>query len=125
MSKSDRIKITDLHLRAIIGINPDERKNLQDVLINIVLYVDSRPAAESDDISDSANYRTITKEIIKLVESSRFYLIEKLASEIAAICLKSQQVETVSVNVQKPTALRFAKSVGITIERSKTQSWKQ
>ena len=50
MSKSDRIKITDLHLRAIIGINPDERKNLQDVLINIVLYVDSRPAAESDDI---------------------------------------------------------------------------
>jgi len=122
MSKSDRIKITDLHLRAIIGINPDERKNLQDVLINIVLYVDSRPAAESDDISDSANYRTITKEIIKLVESSRFYLIEKLASEIATICLKSQQVETVSVNVQKPTALRFAKSVGITIERSKTQS---
>ena len=122
MSKSDRIKITDLHLRAIIGINPDERRNLQDVLINIVLYVDSRPAAESDDISDSANYRTITKEIIKLVESSKFYLIEKLASEIAAICLKSQQVETVSVNVQKPTALRFAKSVGITIERSKTQS---
>ena len=122
MSKSDRIKITDLHLRAIIGINPDERKNLQDVLINIVLYVDSRRAAESDDISDSANYRTITKEIIKLVESSKFYLIEKLASEIATICLKSQQVETVSVNVQKPTALRFAKSVGITIERSKTHS---
>ena len=122
MPKSDRIKITDLHLRAIIGINPDERKNLQDVLINILLYVDSRPAAKSDDISDSANYRTITKEIIKLVESSKFYLIEKLASEIAAICLKSQQVETVSVNVQKPTALRFAKSVGITIERSKTQS---
>ncbi|SVC03354.1 uncharacterized protein METZ01_LOCUS256208 [marine metagenome] len=109
-------------MRAIIGINPDERKNLQDVLINIVLYVDSHLAAKSDDISDSANYRTITKEIIKLVESSKFYLIEKLASEIATICLKSQQVETVSVNVQKPTALRFAKSVGITIERSKTQS---
>ncbi len=122
MSKSDRIKITDLHLRAIIGINPDERRNLQDVLINIVLYVDSHLAAESDDISNSANYRTITKEIIKLVESSKFYLIEKLASEIATICLKSLQVETVSVNVQKPTALRFAKSVGITIERSKTQS---
>jgi len=122
MLKYDRIKITDLHLRAIIGINPDERKNLQDVLINVVLYVDSRPAAASDDISDSANYRTITKEIIKLVESSKFYLIEKLASEIATICLESQQVETVSVNVQKPTALRFAKSVGITIERGKTQS---
>ena len=122
MSKSDRIEITDLHLRAIIGINPDERRNLQDVLINIVLYVDSHLAAKSDDISDSANYRTITKEIIKLVESSKFYLIEKLASEIATICLKSQQVETVSVNVQKPTALRFAKSVGITIERSQTQS---
>jgi len=122
MSNLDQIEITNLHLRAIIGINPEERENLQDVLINIVLNVNSRPAAQSDDISDSANYRTITKEIINLVESSQFYLIERMAAEIATICLNSDQVERVSVNVQKPTALRFAKSVGITIERSKTRS---
>ena len=122
MSNLDQIEITNLHLRAIIGINPEERENLQDVLINIVLNVNSRPAAQSDDISDSANYRTITKEIINLVESSQFYLIERMAAEIATICLNSDQVERVSVNVQKPTALRFAKSVGITIKRSKTRS---
>ena len=125
MSTTDRIEITDLHLRTIIGINPEERENRQDVLINIILYVDSRPAAQSDDISDSANYRIITKEIIKLVENSQFYLIEKMAAEIATICLNSHQVERVSVNVQKPTALRFAKSVGITIERSNKSSWQQ
>jgi dihydroneopterin aldolase/D-erythro-7,8-dihydroneopterin triphosphate epimerase len=122
MSNLDRIEITNLHLRAIIGINPEERENLQDVSINIVLYVNSRPAAQSDDISDSANYRTITKEIINLVENSQFYLIERMAAEIATICLNADKVERVSVNVQKPTALRFAKSVGITIERSKTRS---
>jgi len=122
MSNLDQIEITNLHLRAIIGINPEERENLQDVLINIVLNVNSRPAAQSDDISDSANYRTITKEIINLVESSQFYLIERMAAEIATICLNSDKVERVSVNVQKPTALRFAKSVGITIKRSKTRS---
>ncbi len=44
----DQIEISDLHLRAIIGVNPDERENRQDVLVNITLDVDTRPAAASD-----------------------------------------------------------------------------
>jgi FolB domain-containing protein len=106
-------------LRTIIGINEEERRNRQDVLINITLYADIRPAGCSDDISDAVNYRTITKNVIELVEHSQFYLVEKLATEIAAICLRDAGVERARVRVEKPGALRFARSVGVEIERSR------
>ena len=56
---TDQIQIKDLRLRTIIGINDDERRNLQEVLINITLYADTRPAGISDKIADAVNYRTI------------------------------------------------------------------
>jgi len=117
---TDQIQIKDLHLRTIIGINEEERRDRQDVLINIVLYADTGAASASDDIDDAVNYRTITKRVIKLVEESQFYLVEKMAAEIAAICLEDARVEEVSVRVEKPGALRFARSVGVEIHRPPT-----
>ncbi len=115
----DQIQIKDLLLRTIVGINPDERRDRQDVLINIVLWADTRAAGRSDSIDDAVNYRTITKRVIELVEGSHFYLVEKLAEEIAAICLQDERVERAVVSVEKPGALRFARSVGVTIDRGR------
>jgi FolB domain-containing protein len=116
---TDMIHIQDLLLRTVIGINEDERRNRQDVLINVTLYADTRAAGDSDDISDAVNHRTITKQIIKLVEESSFFLVEKMAAEIAAICLADPRVERARVRVEKPGALRFARSVGVEIERAR------
>jgi dihydroneopterin aldolase/D-erythro-7,8-dihydroneopterin triphosphate epimerase len=115
----DRILIKDLLLRAIVGINDDERTNRQDVVINLVLEADTRPAAKSDDIADAVNYRTIAKQVIDFVEASEFLLVEKLASEIAKVCLADRRVMRVQVTVEKPTALRFAGSVGVSIHRTR------
>ena len=57
----DRIRIMDLVVAGIVGINPDERVNKQDVLVNATLWVDTRQAAKSDNIDDAVNYRTVTK----------------------------------------------------------------
>ena len=118
---SDQIQIVDLLLRTIIGINEEERRNRQDVLINITLYADTRAAGVSDDIDDAVNYRTITKRVIALVEGSQFYLVEKMTAEIAAICLEDPRVERARVRVEKPGALRFARSVGLELERRRDQ----
>jgi dihydroneopterin aldolase/D-erythro-7,8-dihydroneopterin triphosphate epimerase len=115
----DQIQIKDLLLRTIIGINEEERSNRQDVLINITLYSDTRAAGASDEIEDAVNYRTITKRVIKRVEESSFYLVEKMAAEIAAICLQDPRVGAVDVRVEKPAALRFARSVGVEIHRTR------
>lgn len=114
----DKIIIRDLLLRGIIGINPDERVNKQDILINVVMYADIRPAAASDHIEDAVNYKSITKRIIGHVEASADQLVEKLVTDIARIILTEFPVERVQVRVEKPGALRFAQSVGIEIDRT-------
>ena len=116
---SDQIQIKDLLLRTIIGINDEERRNRQDVLINITLDTDLCAAGRSDDINDAVNYRSLTKSIIQLVENSQFYLVEKLAAEIAGLCLNDPRVVRAIVTVEKPGALRFARSVGVTIYRTR------
>ena len=115
---TDQICIKDLLLRTVIGINDEERRNKQDVLINITLYTD-HTAAASDDIADTVNYRTIAKQTIQLVETSQFFLVEKMVLEIVDICLADPRVERAVVTVEKPGAVRFARSVGVTVDRSR------
>lgn len=115
----DQISIFDLHLRAIIGVNQNERTDRQDIMVNIVIHTDTSAAAASDNIDDTVNYRSLTKRIIQLVEESEYYLVETMAERIATLCLDDKRVERTIVSIEKPTALRFARSVGVTIERSR------
>ena len=119
----DQIFIRDLLVRGIVGINPEERTNPQDIVINVTMWADLRPAARSDDIADAVNYRTVAKAIIAQVEQGEPMLVERLAEEIAAICLSADdRVAEVEVEVEKPGALRFADSVGVVVHRTRGAS---
>lgn len=115
----DKLYIRDLTLRAIIGTFPEERREKQDLIFNIELGCDLTKAGNSDDLNDTVDYKKIKKDIIALVESSAFQLIEKLAAETAAICLANPLVQYVKVIIDKPNALRFARSAAIEIERKR------
>jgi dihydroneopterin aldolase/D-erythro-7,8-dihydroneopterin triphosphate epimerase len=118
--KLDQIHIKDLSVPGIIGINADERVNQQQVLVNATLWVDTRPAAASDDIADAANYRTITKALIAHIEKGEPMLVERLVQELVDICFAVEpRVAEVEMTVEKPGALRHARSVGITIRRTR------
>ena len=109
------IYITDLHLRAVIGTNDWERDVKQDLLINMRIDYDAAKAFKTDKIQNTVNYKALTKEIIKLVESSEFFLLESLANKILKIVLQKPLVKHVTVRVDKPQALRFAKSVAVEV----------
>lgn len=118
-ASQDRILIKDLLLRGIIGLNAWERDKQQDILINLEIFTDMRNAGRSDAMADSINYRTLTKAIVDHVEASNHFLVEKLATEIAQICIVDHGADRVIVRVEKPGALRFARSVGVEIERKR------
>ena len=115
----DRIFIRDLSLRCIVGIFPEERRAKQDVIINVTMYADLRQACQSDDITDTVDYKRVKKSVLTLVEESDFFLVERLAEAIADRCLEPPQVQRVDVTVDKPGALRFAQSVAIQITRER------
>ena len=116
----DRIHIADLLVRCIVGTNPDERAKPQDVVINITLHADLRAACRSDRIEDTVDYSALKQRIVEMVEASRFFLVEALAEAISDVCLSDPRVRKARVRVEKPTALRFARTVGVEIERERS-----
>jgi len=116
---ADRIHIRDLALRCIVGIEPEERRERQDVLINITMHADLRWAGRTDDIADTVDYKAVKLAVIAEVEGSSYYLVERLAERIAEICLSHSGVAAVRVLVEKPGALRFARTVGVEVFRER------
>jgi FolB domain-containing protein len=117
----DKVIIKDLLVRGIIGINDWERKRAQDILINVLLFTDTRRAAETDHIADCVNYSTMSKRLQAHAETAERLTVEALANDLANICLDDQAVQKVILRVEKPGAVRFAKSVGVEIERSRDE----
>ena len=115
----DRILIQDLQASCIIGVNEDERHRKQNIMINLALSTDLRKAGVSDRFEDTVDYRAVKKAVLALVEGSRFFLIEALAEAIAVVCLENEAVSAVMVRVDKPGALRFARTVAVEIERTR------
>ena len=117
----DKVIIKDLLARGIIGVNDWERKRAQDILINITLFTDTRRAAETDELEYSVNYSTMSKKIQAHAESAARLTVEALANDLAKICFEDKGVQKVIVCVEKPGAVRFAKSVGVEIERTREE----
>lgn len=115
----DKIFIKDLLIRGVIGISEREREQPQDILVNIELFADISTAAISDNVEDSVNYRTVAKKILAHVEAIKRYTVEALAEDIARLCLEDQKVVSVLVRVEKPGAVRFSRSVGVEIVRTR------
>lgn len=108
------IHIENLRLRTIIGIYDWEKENKQDVIINITIEFDGSAAGKSDNIEDTVDYKSITKEIINYVENGKFNLIEKLVADIGEIVMKDNRIINSTTTVDKPGALRFTDSVSVT-----------
>ena len=115
----DRVLIRDLTCRCILGINAEERTKKQDICINITLHADLRAAGRSDRIEDTVDYKGIKQSVLALTEESTFYLVERLAEAIAQRCLEESLVQRVDVVIDKPHALRFARSVAVAVTRDR------
>jgi len=114
-SSHDKIRIVDLTVQAIVGVNPIERTKKQNLVINLTLHCDLQRCGETDSISDTLNYSTVSKKVLAFVEEEKAYTLERLASGIAHLCLFhvdfAEKVHSVKVRVDKPGALTLAKYV--------------
>lgn len=116
------IRITDLRLRTVIGTNDWERESKQDIVINVTIEFDATKAAQSDDLKETVDYKAITKRIIKFVESSQFFLLEKLAAQVLDMIMEDKRILGSAVRIDKPLALRFSKSVSVEMNRRREAS---
>ena len=112
LPKLSTVRVEKLRLRAYIGFIDWEKVKLQDVVVSYSFKYNTSKAAVSDDVSDAVNYKTLTKQIIDLVDNKSFHLIEFLAEKIYEhIQNFNKNVQDIHVKVEKPHALRFSDNV--------------
>jgi FolB domain-containing protein len=109
------VKIKELRLRTIIGINEWERQQKQDVVISLSYKYDAAKAIKSDDVKQAVDYKTLTKKIICEVEASKFNLLETLTDMVYSILSANKNLFDIDVVVEKPGALRYTDNVLIKI----------
>jgi dihydroneopterin aldolase len=117
---ADEIAITGLECFAHHGVFDFERRDGQVFVIDLVLGVDTAPAAASDDLRDTVDYGSLVAAVKSAVERDPVDLIETLAQRIADVCLLDNRVEWVRITVHKPHAPIDAtySDVALTITRA-------
>lgn len=101
---TDRIELKGLRAKGFHGVFGFEREQGQEFVVDLVLDVDTRPAAAADDLGLTVDYGVVAQQVHDLVTGEPFSLIETLADRIALVCLAQQRVEAVEVAVHKPQA---------------------
>lgn len=115
----DIIYLKDLKIDAIIGVYDWERQVRQTISFDLDMGTDIRKAAASDDIADTLDYKAVAKRLQEFVQGSSFQLVETLAERVAEIVLSEFAVPWVRVTLNKKGAVRYARDVGVIIERGR------
>jgi dihydroneopterin aldolase len=115
----DAIFLSDLRVKAIVGIWDWERKLRQTVSIDLQMGADIRKAAATDNIEDTLDYKQVAKRVQQFVEDSEFRLVETLAENIARVALSEFDIPWITVRVNKPGAIRGSRDVGVIIRRER------
>jgi dihydroneopterin aldolase len=100
----DRVALRGLKARGHHGVFPKEREEGQTFVVDLVLGLDTAPAAASDDLTKTVHYGVVAEEVVDVVRGEPVDLIETLAQRIADQVLKHDLVEEVEVTVHKPDA---------------------
>jgi dihydroneopterin aldolase len=119
---SDRIVLRGLRVRGHHGVYEHERRDGQDFVVDVTVWLDLAPAAGSDDLADTLNYGELAHRATAIVEGPPAVLIETVAGRIADDVLTDPRVQAVEVTLHKPQApipLEFG-DVAVVVHRTRT-----
>jgi len=118
---ADRIELRGLTVRGNHGVFEHERRDGQDFIIDITVWIDLAAAAASDDLADTLDYGVLAQRAADIVAGPPRQLIEAVAGEIADDVMRDERAHAVEVVVHKPSApipLQF-NDVAVTARRSR------
>lgn len=100
----DRITLTGLRAFGRHGVYDFEREQGQDFVVDVVLELDTRPAAASDDVADTVHYGELADQLVAILSGEPVKLLETLVARLVAECLRYEAVAAAEVTVHKPLA---------------------
>ena len=123
--RADQLEICGLEVSCIIGDLPDERINEQTLLIDVLLFMDLRAAAHSDNLNDTIDYMELCEDIRSVLRRAECRMIERAAECVAFVALRDSKVVSVRVRVEKREILKGLRAAAVVIERSEIEDYEQ
>jgi dihydroneopterin aldolase len=118
---TDRIELRGLKVRGYHGVFDHERRDGQDFIVDVTVWLDLAAAAASDDLTDTLHYGELAQRVAAIVGGEPYNLIEAVAGRVADDVMTDGRVQTVEVVLHKPQApipLKFA-DVSVVVRRSR------
>jgi 7,8-dihydroneopterin aldolase/epimerase/oxygenase len=118
---TDRIELRGLKVRGNHGVFEHERRDGQDFVVDVTVWMDLAPAARSDDIADTLHYGELAQSVAAIVGGEPCDLIETVAARVAEDVMTDARVQAVEVVLHKPQApipMEFA-DVAVVARRSR------
>jgi dihydroneopterin aldolase len=100
----DQVRIVGLTTTGYHGVFEHERRDGQEFTVDVILHLDTRQAARSDDLDDTVDYGSLAVGLADVVRGRPFNLVESLAGRLAMMCLADPRVHTADVVLHKPQA---------------------
>jgi len=115
-----KILIKNLILKISVGIHGFEKKKKQRVKFNIDINTDPNLIPDDNNLDSIINYETVIKNIEKITNKKHYPLLETLAEKIFLKFFENRKVKKVKLRIEKLDILKNTSSVGIEIEKSKS-----
>ena len=115
-----KVLIKDLILKISVGIHDFEKKKKQRVKFNLDINTDPSLVPDDNNINSIINYEDVIKNIEKITNKKHYPLLETLAEKIFLKLFENRKVKKVKLRIEKLDILKSTSSVGIEIEKSKS-----
>ena len=114
-----RVFIRDFIIQEIIGIYEHEKRVKQKIKFNIVIDVNENVVADEKDIKSIIDYEKITNKLENLTKSKKYNFLESLAEDSFKKIFEDKRINSVTIKIEKPDAIKNATSVGVEVFKSR------
>ena len=111
--------IKDFIIEEIIGIHEHEKIKKQKIKFNIVLNVNQSSVPDEKDINTIVDYEKITNKLENLTKSKKYNFLESLAEDSFKEIFEDNRINSVTIKIEKPEAIKNAGSVGVEIFKTR------
>ena len=111
--------IKDFIIEEIIGIHKHEKNKKQKIKFNIVLDISQSTLPDEKDIKSIVDYEKITNKLEKLTKIKKYNFLESLAEDSFQEIFEDKRINSVTVKIEKPEAIKNAESVGVEVFKTR------
>ena len=111
--------IKNFIIEEIIGIHKHEKIKKQKIKFNIILDINQSATPDEKNIKSIVDYEKITNKLENLTKNKKYNFLESLAEDSFKEIFEDNRINSATIKIEKPEAIKKAKSVGVEVFKTR------